>query len=93
MVNDSHFYVYILECSDKTFYIGKTTDIPRRLNAHNGLIHGGAKYTRSRRPVFLVYFEKVESVSEALKREYFLKQLTREEKVKLIGANNRTALG
>lgn len=93
MVKDSHFYVYILECSDKTFYIGKTTDIPRRLSAHNGLIHGGAKYTRSRRPVFLVYFEKVESVSEALKREYFLKQLTREEKMKLIAANNRTALG
>ncbi len=89
MVNDSHFYVYILECSDKTFYIGKTKNISMRLRAHNGLANGGAKYTRSRRPVFLVYFEKVKGPSEALKREYSLKQLTREEKRELITVNNR----
>ncbi len=92
MVNDSHFYVYILECSDNTFYIGKTKNIPMRLSAHNGLINGGAKYTRSRRPVFLVYFEKVKGASRALKREYSLKQLTREEKKELIAANNRVVL-
>lgn len=93
MVNDSPYYVYILECSDNTYYIGKTKNISKRLSAHNGLSRGGAKYTHGRRPVFLVYFEKVGSTSEALKREYELKQLTREAKMKLIASSNRVASG
>jgi putative endonuclease len=81
------YFVYILLCSDGTFYIGKTTDIERRLRKHNGEIKGGAKYTRSRRPVRLVYSEEYTTVTEALKREYFLKQLTRSEKEKLISSH------
>lgn len=83
MVNDIAQYVYVLECSDKSFYIGKTVDLEKRLRAHNGLISGGAKYTRSRRPVFLVYYEQVESASIALKKELQLKKLTRKQKEKL----------
>jgi putative endonuclease len=80
-----HYYVYILLCSDGTFYIGKTSDIIQRIRKHNGEIVGGAKYTRSRRPVVLVYSEEVDSLTDALKREYTLKQLTRTEKEQLIG--------
>ena len=78
------FFVYILLCSDNTFYIGKTVNVAKRLRAHNGEIKGGARYTSGRRPVGLVYSEKFETVTKALKREYELKQLTREEKEKLI---------
>jgi len=77
-------YVYVLECADHTYYIGKTNDLVKRLKAHNGLIAGGAKYTTGRRPVYLVYFEQFGTVSEALKREYYLKQLTKSEKRKMI---------
>jgi putative endonuclease len=80
----SNYLVYILECNDKSFYIGKTVDILKRIKAHNGIIAGGAKYTRGRRPVFLVYYEKYKSAGEALAREYELKQLTRVQKVALI---------
>lgn len=93
MKKRAYYYVYILECSDKTYYTGKTINISKRLSAHNGLVNGGAKYTRTRRPVFLVYFEELKNASEALKREYKLKQLTRDEKIKLIGSNNQVALG
>jgi putative endonuclease len=79
------FLVYILLCADQTFYIGKTSNMKDRLRKHNGEIKGGAKYTRSRRPVVLVYSEEVDSLSDALKREYALKQLTRSEKEQLIG--------
>jgi len=74
------FVIYILECSDGTYYIGKTTDITRRLRQHNGDIKGGAKYTSGRRPVKLKYTEEHQSLPEALKREYQLKQLTKTEK-------------
>jgi putative endonuclease len=80
----THYFVYILECSDKSFYIGKTTNLLTRIKAHNGIISGGAKYTKGRRPVFLVYYEKMDSLSEALKREYLLKQLTRSQKIALM---------
>jgi putative endonuclease len=78
--------VYILLCSDGTFYIGKTTDIEKRLRKHNGELVGGAKYTRSRRPVKLVYLEEYSTVTESLQREYILKQLSRENKKKLINS-------
>ena len=81
-------YVYILECVDKSFYIGKTIDLVKRLKSHNGLLSGGAKYTSGRRPVYLIYYEMHKSSSSALKREYELKQLTKEQKLKVILQQN-----
>lgn len=80
-------YVYILKCSDNTLYTGYTNDLTNRLKAHNN--GNGAKYTRGRLPVELVYFEQYESKSEAMKREYSIKQLTREEKINLIKKLNK----
>ena len=77
----------MLRCSDGTLYCGKTQDIAKRLRAHNGMMSGGAKYTKGRRPVELVYIEQFTSVTQALKREYMLKQLSREEKSNLIASN------
>ncbi len=77
------YFVYILECSDKTFYIGITNNLEKRLHAHNNL-KTGAKYTRNRRPVVLKYSEKTKDRSKAQVREYQLKKLSRSEKVSLI---------
>lgn len=78
------FFVYILLCRDGTFYIGKTSDLKKRLKKHNGLLPGGGKYTRSRRPVIVHYYELYFSNSQALKREYSLKQLTKKQKETMI---------
>lgn len=78
----SHF-VYILECADKTLYIGYTTDLKNRILAHN-TSKVGAHYTKLRRPVVLKYSETFPTLSLALKREYALKKLNRMEKLKLI---------
>ena len=75
-------FVYILECGDGSLYTGWTTDIEDRVRTHNSGL--GAKYTRSRLPVKLVYFEEVENRSAALKREAAIKKLTREKKMLLI---------
>ncbi|ACL69153.1 GIY-YIG nuclease family protein [Halothermothrix orenii] len=75
-------YVYIVECSDGSFYTGYTTDVERRVKEHNRGI--GAKYTRGRRPVKLRYQECYSTKSEAMRREYELKQLTRFRKEELI---------
>lgn len=75
-------YVYMLRCADGSIYTGWTNDLEKRVNAHNA--GEGAKYTRSRRPVELVYYETFPEKNEALKREYALKQLKRSEKLKLI---------
>lgn len=93
MAKDSTHFVYILECSDKTYYIGRTNNIIKRLKAHNGLIGGGSRYTRARRPVYLIYLEEVADLSTALKREYALKLLTREEKEAFISLSSRVASG
>ena len=77
------YYVYILKCSDDTLYTGITTDVTRRLEEHNSSAKG-AKYTKIRRPVTLVYTENQKNRSEASKREYAIKKLSREEKLKLI---------
>ena len=78
------YYVYILECSDGTYYTGWTTDVPRRVAVHqNG---EGAKYTRGRLPVKLAYYEECASKSEAQQREYAIKNMTRLNKLKLIAA-------
>ena len=74
--------VYILQCRDGTLYTGITDNLPRRLAAHNS--GRGAKYTRSRLPVTLVYYETYPTKQEAMRREWEIKQLTREEKKKLI---------
>lgn len=76
------YYVYILQCSDGSFYTGYTNDLNNRLNVHNK--GRGAKYTRCRLPVKLIYHETYETKSEALKREYGIKKLSRTEKIKLI---------
>ncbi|NLL30365.1 MAG: GIY-YIG nuclease family protein [Clostridiales bacterium] len=75
-------YVYILKCSDETLYTGWTNNLDKRLEAHNS--GKGAKYTRVRLPVKLVYYEEYEDKIEAMKREYAIKRLTRKEKINLI---------
>jgi putative endonuclease len=75
-------YVYILECSDKTLYTGTTNNIEKRIQEHNNT-RAGAKYTRGRRPVKLVYVEVCSTPSIALKREAEIKKLSRAEKLRL----------
>ncbi|MGI6703355.1 MAG: GIY-YIG nuclease family protein [Clostridia bacterium] len=76
------YYVYILECRDGSLYTGWTTDPQRRLKEHNG--GKGAKCTRSRLPVVLKHLEAYETKGEAMRREYRIKQLSRQEKIVLI---------
>ena len=83
MSNQTNFHVYIVECSDNTLYTGITTNLDRRVNEHNGS-KLGAKYTRSRRPVKLVYSQFIGTRSNALKEEYKIKKLSRNEKKQLI---------
>lgn len=78
-------YVYILRCADGTLYCGWTTDLEARLATHNS--GKGAKYTRSRRPVELVYSEAYEDRHDALSREWHIKRMTREEKLALARAD------
>ena len=75
------WFVYIVQCRDDSLYTGITTNVERRMQQHNE--GTGAKYTRSRRPVELVYWEEVSSHSDALKREYAIKHLSREDKLKI----------
>ncbi|MBD7913931.1 GIY-YIG nuclease family protein [Clostridium sp. Sa3CUN1] len=75
-------YVYIVKCSDDTLYTGWTTSLEKRLKAHNS--GKGAKYTKARLPVEIVYYEEFEEKKDAMKREYAIKQLSRQEKLKLI---------
>jgi putative endonuclease len=77
------FSVYILECADGTLYVGSTTDLEKRLHAHNYL-KNGAHYTKIRRPVSLVYSEKVKTFAEMRAREAEIKRLSRAEKIVLI---------
>ena len=78
----SMFFAYLVRCADGTLYGGYTTDLQKRLAAHNS--GKGAKYTRSRLPVELVYWEECETREAAMSREWQLKHLTREKKLKLI---------
>ena len=75
-------YVYIVKCADGTYYTGYTNDLNRRIEQHNQ--GEGAKYTKGRRPVELVYSNEFDSKSKAMKREYKIKQLTRQKKIELI---------
>lgn len=80
---EKHFYTYIVRCADGTFYTGWTTDLDKRLKAHNS--GSGAKYTRSRLPVRLAYFEEHDGKREAMSREYRIKRMSRREKERLVG--------
>ena len=77
-------FTYIVRCSDDTLYTGWTTNLEKRILAHNS--GKGAKYTKTRLPVTLVYHEMFASKSEAMKREYEIKQLSRTKKLELIEA-------
>lgn len=75
-------YTYLLECADQTLYCGWTNDLEKRLNAHNQ--GTGAKYTKPRRPVTLVYYEEFQTKEEAMRREAAIKKLNRIQKKALI---------
>ncbi len=75
-------YTYILKCSDKSLYTGWTNNLDKRVEDHNS--GKGAKYTRSRRPVVLAYYEQFETKEEAMRREWEIKRLTRKKKLALI---------
>ena len=75
-------YVYLLKCVDGTLYTGWTNDLEQRVAAHN--TGKGAKYTKARRPVELVYFEEFETKEQAMKREYAIKQMARKDKLALV---------
>ncbi len=76
------FYVYILKCGDNSLYTGYTVDLDERLKCHND--GKGAKYTRGRLPVEMVYSEVLETKSDAMKRECSIKKLSKAQKLKLI---------
>lgn len=78
-------YIYVVRCADNSFYTGYTTDLVRRIRTHNA--KKGAKYTRARVPVSLVYYEQFETKSEATKAEYAFKKFTREQKEQYIAEN------
>lgn len=80
-------YTYILKCSDDSLYTGWTNRLEERVKAHNE--GRGAKYTRGRRPVELVYYEVLETKEEALRREYTIKQMNRTQKLLLIEGRRR----
>ena len=81
-------YTYILKCRDNSLYTGWTNDIDKRLKAHND--GKGAKYTKSRRPVELIYDEKYETKEEAMKREYAIKHMTRRAKEMAVQKRGRS---
>ena len=82
-------YTYIVKCSDGTLYTGWTNDLEKRVSAHNS--GKGAKYTKNRRPVALVYYEEFCTKEEAMHREYEIKQMTRQKKQRLIDLNEESA--
>lgn len=85
---DKKWYVYLLKCSDNSYYTGITTDLKRRLTEHNNS-KKGAKYTRSRRPVELLCFFNVDSRSEASKEEIKIKKMKRQDKIIYVKNKNK----
>ena len=80
------YFTYILRCADGNLYCGWTTNLEKRVDAHNGLVTGGAKYTKGRRPVTLVYYESFHQKQEAQSREYAIKRLNKAQKLRLIAS-------
>ena len=80
----SEWHMYVVRCADGSLYAGATTDIKRRILEHNFSMRG-AKYTRSRRPVELIYSLKCDDQSDALKKEYAFKKLSKNKKEDLVG--------
>ncbi len=91
--NQSEWFVYIVRCADDSLYTGIATDVERRLREHNGEVKGGAKYTRARQPVNLIYQESLRTRSEASKRECEIKKMGRAEKLRLIDPNISSGSG
>lgn len=83
MKNEQRWFVYVLRCADGTLYTGITTDTARRVQEHNAGAPLGARYTRSRRPVALIYVESVSSRALATQRELTIKKLDRHRKLAL----------
>lgn len=90
MTTPSNWYVYFLRCSDNSLYTGITTDLHRRLFEHNNSNKLGAKYTRVRRPVALVYSEDLHDRKSASQREYQLKQLKKSAKEALVTNHSKS---
>lgn len=83
------YYFYILRCSDNTLYCGQTTDIQRRLKEHNSDKHRSAKYLRGKTPVIPVYQESFNTLGEAMKREWEVKQWSKSKKEALIKSTKK----
>ena len=81
--SDDSWFVYLVHCSDGSFYTGVTTDLKRRVRQHNGEIVGGANYTRTRRPLALAWYEACEDRSVAQQREYSVRRSHRLQKQRL----------
>ena len=85
-MDNERYFTYILRCADESLYCGWTTNLEKRVDAHNGLVTGGAKYTKGRRPVTLVYYESFRQKQEAQSREYAIKRLNKAQKLRLIAS-------
>jgi predicted GIY-YIG superfamily endonuclease len=85
------YHVYIVRCADNSLYCGQTSDLERRIKQHNSASVRAARYTKSRRPVVLVYSEQYSSLSEALKREAAVKKLSKQKKEALVSGNSTPA--
>ena len=85
-MSEKKYYTYILRCGDDTLYTGFTTDLEHRLQTHNA--GKGAKYTKARLPVEIIYHEEYPTKEEAMRREAAIKKLTRKQKIELM--KNRT---
>lgn len=86
------WWVYVLQCADGSLYTGVTNDISRRVRQHNGELAGGARYTRSRRPVKLYFYWTYDNKSEAMKAEHAFKRLSRKQKLERIHERSNDAL-
>lgn len=83
-------YTYMVRCADHSLYTGWTVDLKQRVAAHNS--GRGAKYTKNRRPVTLVYYEVFEDKRDAMRREYAIKQLSKKEKEQLVAYHQRSSI-
>ena len=88
--NDAVWFVYLLSCSDKTLYCGITKNLEQRLEMHNGLRQGGAKYTRGRRPVELMAHTQVATKREALLLEIRIKKMPKSQKISFVQRLNHS---